>query len=107
MAERVAVQQNFEYVDASKIYSKVADLKAEGYRIVQMCALNANNAYEVIYSFDKDHVLYNYKVAVNDGEELESISNIYMSAFIYENEILDLFGIQFNDGILDDQGKFV
>ena len=40
------------------------------------------------------------------GEEVESITGIYWPAFIYENEIHDLFGVKFNHSALDYQGGF-
>jgi ech hydrogenase subunit D len=37
---------------------------------------------------------------------LPSISGVYFSAFLYENEIHDLFGISITDIALDYKGKF-
>ena len=46
--------------------------------------------FELIYSFDKDHILLNLKLAIPEDEEIMSITGVYWSAFIYENEMQDL-----------------
>ena len=106
--ERKTAVQNFETVDLSALITKVGDLKQNGYRLVQICGVNVDDdTYEIVYSFDKDHVLYNLRVEVKiDVDEVESITGFYWPAFIYENEIHDLFGVKFNHSALDYQGKF-
>ena len=106
--EYVHVEQNFETVEPSQIYGKVADMKAGGYRLGQMCGVVLDDeTYELIYTFDKDHQLFNLKVDLPvEGVELESITPIYWPAFIYENEIHDLFGIKFKHSELDYGGTF-
>lgn len=100
-------QQNFEAVELSNLISRVGDLKADGYRLVQICGVNLDDDnYEILYSFDKNHELLNLRLDIAIGEEVESITGIYWPAFIYENEIHDLFGVQFNHSALDYQGTF-
>ena len=111
MENNTAVQ-DFEYVELSNLISKVGDLKAEGYRLVQICGVVLDDeTYEILYSFDKDHVLKTLRLDIkidvdDDVDEVESITGIYWPAFIYENEIHDLFGVQFNHSALDYQGTF-
>ncbi len=105
--ERIPALQNFETVELSNLISKVYDLKAEGYRMVQICGVNIDDdSYEIVYSFDKDHKLLNLRLDITIGEEVESITGAYWSAFIYENEIHDLFGVKFNHSALDYNGTF-
>lgn len=107
MSERVFVEQNFETIEPSELISKVADKKAGGYRLGQVCGVVLDDEnYEIIYTFDLDHQLYNLRVDIKIGDELESITGIYWSAFIYENEIHDLFGVNFNHSKLDYGGTF-
>ena len=42
---------------------------------------------ELTYSFDKDLELYNYRVILPEDGEIESITDSYFAAFVYENEI--------------------
>lgn len=106
--ERKTAVQNFETVELSNLISRVGDFKAEGYRLVQICGVNLDDdTYEILYSFDKDHVLTNLRLQVRIGvDEVESITGFFWPAFIYENEIHDLFGIQFNHSALDYKGTF-
>ena len=106
--ERKPAVQNFETVSLSNLITKVGDLKANGYRLVQICGVNLDDdTYEILYSFDKDHVLTNLRLDVKiDVDEVESITGFYWPAFIYENEIHDLFGVQFNHNALDYKGTF-
>ena len=71
----------------------VAQFFAEGYRLVQIGCSTLENGYEVNYSFDKEYRFKNLRITVAPGEELPSISAVYPNAFLYENEIHDLFGV--------------
>jgi ech hydrogenase subunit D len=71
----------------------VARLFAEGYRLVQIGCSTLESAYELNYSFDKDYRFRNFRITVSPEEEIPSISAIYSNAFLYENEIHDLFGV--------------
>lgn len=105
--ERHTAQQNFEAVNLSNLISKVGDFKANGYRLVQICGVNLDDeTYEIVYSFDKGHIMENLRLDINVDDEVESITGIFWPAFIYENEIHDLFGVKFNHSALDYQGAF-
>ena len=47
-----------------------------------------------------------YRVVLAPEEEITSISPVYSSAFLYENEIRDLFGVVFDNLSVDYQGEF-
>lgn len=104
--ERVNVEQIFKIIGTSELLTEVKNLKADGYRLGQACATVVGDTIEIIYSFDKAHQLLNLKLVISNGEEVESITGDYWSAFIYENEMHDLFGVKFNHSALDYQGKF-
>jgi len=98
--------QSFEPVTASGLLEKVKDLTADGYRLGQMCATTVGDEIELLYSFDKDYDLLNLRLIVADGQEVISVTSICWSAFIYENEIKDLFGVSFKHMELDYGGHF-
>ena len=106
MSERVNAKQNFTPVRPSQLLTKVKDLKAEGYRFGQACATVVDDKFEIIYSFDKDHELTNLRLVISKGTKVESITGTYWPAFIYENEMHDLFGIKFDHMELDYEGNF-
>ncbi|WP_027399702.1 NADH-quinone oxidoreductase subunit C [Anaerovorax odorimutans] len=93
-------------VTASELYSKVSDLNEDGYRLVQACCTKVSEGFEIIYSFDKEHELLNLKLTIPEEEEIMSITGITWSAFIYENEMQDLFGVKFKHMSLNYGGHF-
>lgn len=84
----------------------VKSTKDDGYRLAQICAVETDNGLDIIYSFDKQVVLKNLVLPLQKELEVESITSIFSGAFIYENEMHDLFGIKFNNLNLDFEGNF-
>ncbi len=84
-----------EMVDIEKrdLVERAASLRASGYRLVQICPTTLADRYEMNSSFDKDLRFKNLRFTVLPGETIPSIGRIYDNAFLYENEIHDLFGI--------------
>ncbi len=71
----------------------VMEYKSAGYRFVQAHAINAVGGAEVFYTFGKEMDWVSIRVPVADGAEVPSVTNIYPAAFLYENEIKELFGV--------------
>jgi ech hydrogenase subunit D len=80
-------------IDKSDLVGLVAELYAEGYRLVQIGCSTLTETYELTYSFDREYRFRSLRMSVAPGEEVPSISVIYPNAFLYENEIHDLFGV--------------
>ncbi|MBQ7572972.1 MAG: NADH-quinone oxidoreductase subunit C [Clostridia bacterium] len=72
---------------------KVLKAKQAGARLVQMCCANTEDGYDLLYSFADGYHFVNYKIHLLKDEEIVSISNIYPSASLYENEMSELFGV--------------
>jgi ech hydrogenase subunit D len=85
--------QEITPIGKNDLVGSVAQLFGEGYRLVQIGCSTLQSGYEVNYSFDKDYRFKNLRITVAPDEEVPSISVIYPNAFLYENEIHDLFGI--------------
>ena len=92
-------------VKADDFLNHIKRMKDNGFRIVQICCTKTS-AYELTYSFDKGYDLANLRVNLETGNEFPSISDFYRSAFLYENEIQDQFGIRFTGMNIDYGGKF-
>lgn len=91
-------------VEKRDLVGIVAQLFAEGYRLVQVGCSTLTNAYEITYSFDREYCLRHQRITVAPDEEVPSISVIYPSAFLYENEIHDLFGVNITNIAVDYHG---
>jgi len=96
--------QEMVSVERKALVGAVAELRASGYRLVQIGCTTLADAYEMNYSFDRDYRFKNLRFTVKAGEEVQSISSIYWHAFLYENEIHDLFGIPITNIVIDYQG---
>ena len=91
-------------IGKNDLVGMVAQFFAEGYRLVQIGCTTLPSAYELNYSFDKDYRFKNLRVTAAPGEEVPSISVIYPNAFLYENEIHDLFGVVIKNINIDYRG---
>ncbi len=95
----------FISVDPKSIIDESQKLKFAGYHLIQQCATRIPDAYELIYSFGKDLEMKNLKITLPEDQEISSITSIYPCAFIYENEMHDLFGVQIKMINIDYEGK--
>ena len=93
--------------ETQDLLALVQDAKTAGYRLGQACATTAGDMLELLYTFEKDNELMSYKFTIDaKAPEMQSITAIYSYAFIYENEMHDLFGIKFKNLGLDYGGNF-
>ena len=97
-------EQEMVSIDKKELVGAAAELLASGYRLVQICCTTLADGYEMNYSFDRDYRFRNLRFTVKPGEEVQSISCIYWNAFLYENEIHDLFGIPITNIAIDYRG---
>jgi ech hydrogenase subunit D len=101
-------QQEIIAIKVNDLLGKVSILKADGYRLVQICCTRTDKL-TVDYTFDdaKKYKFLDYRIELPlENAELPSITSIYLAAFIYENELHDLFGIKIDGIAIDFGGKF-
>lgn len=98
--------QDFIVIEPIYLVEKVQDLKADGYRLGQIHCTKVEEGFELTYSFDKEHVLLNLRLVIPEEEEIMSVTGVYWSAFIYENEMQDLFGVKIKHMALNYGGNF-
>jgi ech hydrogenase subunit D len=100
-------EQEIVIIDKEELLSAVQVLMNDGYRLVQIGCTKMADHLQVDYSFDKDYKFYNLRVKLPLANlELPSISAICLPAFLYENEIHDLFGVNVTNISIDFKGKF-
>ena len=100
-----------EYVTIplGELLTRVQTFKYEGLRFVQMAAETTAQGMDLFYTFydevnDKAVTLAIYDI--DETSEVPSIQNMYFTAFSYENETHDLFGVKFVNMKLDFGGHF-
>jgi len=110
MTEKKYLIMDIEPLAAGDLLATAQDMKTAGYRLGQVCATAtaAGDELEVLYTYEKDNILKNYKVMIDaKAPELQSLSAVYPYVFIYENEMHDLFGIEFRNLVMDYHGKYI
>lgn len=103
----VKEEQTITGVALENLVREVEGLHADGYRLVQIGCTDVDGAYEINYSFDKGYQFKNLRLTVGPETEVPSISGIYWGAFVYENEMHDLFGIPVIGMNIDFKGTFI
>jgi ech hydrogenase subunit D len=93
-------QQTIKEIAVKDLLAEVLGLKNDGYRLVAI-SCTSRGGLELSYSLDKDYELINLRLIIDTEAEVPSISVIYPYAFLYENEIKELFGANITNISLD------
>ena len=96
----VDMEQQVKIIQPSELLAEALRLKNDGYRLVAITC-TSKDGLEITYSFDKEYDFINLRLVVDSETEVESISSIYSYAFLYENEIKELFGANMKDMVID------
>jgi ech hydrogenase subunit D len=88
------------------VVAKAEEAKKAGHRLVQIGCTKIGDDFEIIYSYDRDYRMLNYRVTVKHNQTIPSISGVYWGAFVYENEIHDLYGLHVSGINIDFKGTF-
>lgn len=99
--------QTFIDITIPELLGKVQEFKDKGARLVQICCSRLPDKLELQYSFDTDYVFTSLRLNLADtGTPIPSVSGIYLPAFLYENEIHDLYGVKVEGMAIDFKGSF-
>lgn len=99
-------EYTLETVDIQTLYKTMLEKQRAGYRLAQICATAFEGYNEIIYSVVLDYSFENYKVIIPIDEEINTISDFYPSAMLFENEMKELFGVKIKSINPDFQDKF-
>ncbi len=100
--------ENLVDITVDHLLAEVHQCKFEGYRFVTATSVdNGDGTIDVLYHFDKDFAMKNFKITVNKEDKVPSISKDYFSAVLVENEIKELFGVNIVDIAIDYGGKML
>ena len=98
-----------EYIplELDQLRREAAVLKADGWRFIQTHAVNTDDGVDLYYSFMdmRDHHVVNYRVeGVKKDTPVPSITDLFLAAFVFENEARELFGVDMRDIAIDFHG---
>lgn len=94
-------------IEPADLIPAVKKYRETGWRLVQIGCARVGDLYEITYSFDKDLVLEHLRILIGADTEISSITGVFLAAFVYENEIADLYGIPIQGMAIDYKGKFI
>jgi len=99
-------------MDPAAFLAKVGEYRSNGWRLMLINATSVlpvagaeKGAYEVSWSFEKDGAVEHLREKLEQDEEVPSISNLFGPAFLYENEMRDLFGVKVTGIAVDFGGE--
>lgn len=102
---------DFTQLSAQELPARAKELSTAGSRLVQILAValpvaaaGDTPSVELTYSFDKDGALRHLRLLAAPGDKVPSISGVYFPAFLYENELREQFGVDFEGMALDFKG---
>ncbi len=100
--------KNLTEISNDKLLTEVGKMKYNGYRFVTAtCVDIGDGTIDVLYHFDKDMELKNFRINIKKGEEIQSITKIYFCALLVENEMKELFGLNITDIAVDYGGHML
>ncbi|MCW4012621.1 MAG: FAD-dependent oxidoreductase [Candidatus Bathyarchaeota archaeon] len=97
-----------ETVTTSGLLSKVKNLKAKDARFITITTNDLNEKeVELIYHFEDEKQVSSIRLLAEKGKPIQSITSLYVAAFIAENELQDLFNLSFEDLAVDFEGEML
>ena len=107
MGEVICPANELKEIHVDRLLMETMKMKHANYRLSQACCAYVNGLYELSYSFAPldQYEFVTLRVIVEKGEEVPSITEIYPYAFLYENEMKELFGVNIQMINLDYENK--
>ncbi len=96
-----------EHISLDELLPRVQQFAAEGARLITLTCCDMGGSFEVLYHFDQALRMRHLSVNAPAGSKLPSISSVYLCAFLVENEIRDLFGLEVEGVAIDFKGRLV
>lgn len=100
--------ENISDITIDQVLGTAQKMYFEKYRFITItCVEVGANTVDLIYQFDRDLTLKQFRLRVGKDEEVPSISQIFFCALLVENEIKELFGVTVTDIVIDYGGHLL
>ena len=101
----MSLTTEFKPLALDQLRREAAVLKADGWRFIQTHAVYTDDGVDLYYSFMKNGHALNYWIqGVKKGTPVPSITDLFLAAFVFENEARELFGVDMRDIAIDFAG---
>ena len=92
-------------ITLDNLVAQVGAKKQAGYRFVTLSTVALEDgSTDILYHFDKEMEMSHFRLNVPADTIIPSVSGVYFSAFLAENEVQDLAGLEF-DGLVVDYNR--
>lgn len=105
----MGITQDFRPLELDDLVSTARSFKEDGYRLAQIHPLlERDDSISMFYTFVKCAEVINFCVkGIEKGvTEVPSVTDLFIAAFVFENEAHDLYGVNVVGNVLDFKGKF-
>lgn len=100
--------ENLLEITVDQLLGEVQNMRYDNYRFVTAtCVDNGDGSLDVIYHFDRNLEMKNFRIRVPRGDEVPSISKIFFCAILVENEMKELFGLNVTNMAVDYGGHLL
>lgn len=99
--------ENMVIVDKDEIREAVNNKKLYGHRFVAATCEKEGEFYEITYHFDLNYDMSHIRILIKPEDVIKSVSSIYPSALLIENEYKDLYGFEFEGLLIDYKGNLM
>lgn len=94
-----------ETIAPEVLLARTGEFRGQDYRLVQISATRLSEGVELTYSFDRRNQLKHLRIQLPSAKPtVPSITSVYWAAFLYENELHDLFHVHVEGIAVDFQG---
>ena len=102
----MSFSSEFIQIPLADAHATAERMRDQGARFVQIYAVNGEDGVDLYYTYDQEGTLTNYKVAgLTKDDIVPSVSDVFLAAFVFENEARELFGIDLRDIAIDFGGN--
>lgn len=88
-------------VTVDNVVGEVMNMKNDGQRLVTFSTYRAGDKIGILYHFDKDLENTHLRLVADMDKPIPSVSGVYFSAMLVENEIRDQWNVEFDGLVLD------
>ena len=98
----MAFNSEFIEIPLAEAHPTAERMKEQGARFVQVLAVKTDDGIDLYYTYDVQGTLTNYKVVgLTHDDPVPSITDVFLAAFVFENEARELFGVDMRDVAID------
>lgn len=94
--------ENVVSVTPDTLLGETAKIKFEAAKFITLTCVELDaHTVDILYHFDRDYTFTHFRLTVPKETVVPSISHIFAAAFLAENEIQDLFNVNFSNLSID------